>query len=387
MNKNDRVGETKTYKNGQTLKIIEYYNNRNITVQFDDGTILKNKRYESFKNEEIKNPNYRIGETAIYKDGRVMKIVAYRSNLDLDVQFDNGEILAHKRYDWFIKNYDVKNPKSYNTLSIQTSFNELVCQYYFESLGFKKYAKEYYTSIGLKNMEYDLYSPTLKVAIEYDGYWHKNKKDSDIQKNLLSKELGIRLIRIREKNLPILTNCETYNISNVKHFNDELLNIIRTIYQKLVLEYKINNIFAFNKNKDFENIRNMYCDKIKDKSHLNETNIAKNGQKMTIIRYISTTNMDIQFEDGTIVFCNKYESFEKGYVRNPNKPAKRSKVNKELRLGQENIANNGLKMKIIKYRSFDDIDVLFENNIVVRHRRYYNFQKGNIGTNRGEKIS
>ena len=139
MNKNDRVGETKTYKNGQTLKIIEYYNNRNITVQFDDGTILKNKRYESFKNEEIKNPNYRIGETAIYKDGRVMKIVAYRSNLDLDVQFDNGEILAHKRYDWFIKNYDVKNPKSYNTLSIQTSFNELVCQYYFESLGFKKY--------------------------------------------------------------------------------------------------------------------------------------------------------------------------------------------------------------------------------------------------------
>ena len=33
-------------------------------------------------------------------------------------------------------------------------------------------------------MELDIYIPSLKIAIEYDGYfWHKNKENKDLQKN------------------------------------------------------------------------------------------------------------------------------------------------------------------------------------------------------------
>lgn len=44
MRKLNRVGETRTFQNGQTVIIIEYFNNTNITVQFQDGTILYNRR-------------------------------------------------------------------------------------------------------------------------------------------------------------------------------------------------------------------------------------------------------------------------------------------------------------------------------------------------------
>ena len=49
------------------------------------------------------------------------------------------------------------------------------------------------------------------------------------------------------------------------------------------------------------------------------------------------------------------------------------------RIGEENIAKNGMKMKIIAYRSCHDIDIEFEDGIRVYHRRYSIFKKGEIG--------
>ena len=52
--------------------------------------------------------------------------------------------------------------------------------------------------------ELDIYIPSLKVAVEYDGYyWHKDKKKNDLTKNRMCKRDGIKLYRIREE-LPSL---------------------------------------------------------------------------------------------------------------------------------------------------------------------------------------
>ena len=51
----------------------------------------------------------------------------------------------------------------------------------------------------------DVYIPSLKLAIEYDGeYAHKGKRERDLRKASLLVENNIKLIRIREPNLPVL---------------------------------------------------------------------------------------------------------------------------------------------------------------------------------------
>ena len=42
----NKVGERYVNKFGSWYTIIEYKNSRNVTIQFDDGTIVKNRRYD-----------------------------------------------------------------------------------------------------------------------------------------------------------------------------------------------------------------------------------------------------------------------------------------------------------------------------------------------------
>lgn len=51
---------------------------------------------------------------------------------------------------------------------------------------------------------------------------------------------------------------------------------------------------------------------------------------------------------------------------------------KKCRIGEENINNQGLKMKIIRYRMNKDIDVEFEDGWIARNKEYKNFKNKNI---------
>ena len=54
------------------------------------------------------------------------------------------------------------------------------------------------------------------------------------------------------------------------------------------------------------------------------------------------------------------------------------KLPKEQRLGQVGINNQGEKITIIAYRKENDIDIQFEDEIIVTNRAYSNFLKGKI---------
>lgn len=112
MEKKNKVGETNIAKNGQKMMIVEYFNSQNITVEFSDGTIIKNKNYDAFKKGSIKNPNYKkddtnikIGETNIAKNGQKMIIIAYRGCNDTDIKFEDGTVVCNKRYEDFKKGH------------------------------------------------------------------------------------------------------------------------------------------------------------------------------------------------------------------------------------------------------------------------------------------
>lgn len=117
----DRIGETKMMSCGMVATIIEYREIHNIDVEFEDGTIVKNKGYGEFKKGGIKNPNlkqknnsktmlkkykpHREGEVAVMNNGMSAKIICYRNAKDIDVEFDDGYILKNANY----RNFQLKN--------------------------------------------------------------------------------------------------------------------------------------------------------------------------------------------------------------------------------------------------------------------------------------
>ena len=112
-----------------------------------------------------------------------------------------------------------------------------------------------------------------------------------------------------------------------------------------------------------------YCDYIKElgnKTILHkETKFMNNGMKATIITYRNAVDVDIKFEDGTIVTHKQYSNFKTGGIKWPTHIG-------EIRL------INGQYAEIIEYRNLNDIDIRFEDGTIVNHEKYSNFKNNNI---------
>jgi uncharacterized protein YkvS len=55
--KNYRVGEVYTSTQGQLMKIVAYVTSRDVSVQFEDNTIVNHKKYDNIVKGQVKNPN------------------------------------------------------------------------------------------------------------------------------------------------------------------------------------------------------------------------------------------------------------------------------------------------------------------------------------------
>ena len=107
------------------------------------------------------------------------------------------------------------------------------------------------------------------------------------------------------------------------------------------------------------------------KTRLGETRIMNCGMEATIIRYNTSKDFDVRFEDGTIATCKDYRRFRKGGIAHPSTTA-------EGRLGETRMMSCGMKATIIRYENADDINICFEDGKVVEHKTYNAFEKGRI---------
>lgn len=125
------------------------------------------------------------------------------------------------------------------------------------------------------------------------------------------------------------------------------------------------------------------------KDRTGETNIAKNGLKMTIIKYHNFRNITIEFSDGIIVYNNTYDRFKKGCIKHPTKSAhlsdeliKKTKLKQKQyasqRIGKTNTMNCGSVCKIVEYNRADDIIVEFIDSHIRKKAGYKEFKNGGI---------
>ena len=74
----ERLNSINRNKLGEIFKIIRYKNARDIDVQFEDGSIVKNKKYTEFEKGSILKDNWiykYLNEEKINNQGCLMKII------------------------------------------------------------------------------------------------------------------------------------------------------------------------------------------------------------------------------------------------------------------------------------------------------------------------
>ena len=79
-------------------------------------------------------------------------------------------------------------------------------------------------------VEVDIFLPNFNLAIEYDGsYWHRDKKDSDLEKNKFLLSQDINLIRVREHPLKSLSKNDVI-VSSDSFKKTDLDEILKKTY-------------------------------------------------------------------------------------------------------------------------------------------------------------
>ena len=199
----DRIGETKKNNQDLIMTIIAYRNNRDIDIQFEDGTIVENRRYEHFLKGTIAYPKEkRIGETKENNQGLKMTIIAYRNTKDINVQFEDGTIVENKQYGNFLRG-TIVNP---NVLSDGISIPEKFMWNVLKELNI-----EFKTQLNKKdfdwcqNYKYDFYIPSLNMVVETHGEQHYEVSGRS-RRTLEEEQLNDRL----KKELALNNNIKNY---------------------------------------------------------------------------------------------------------------------------------------------------------------------------------
>lgn len=119
--KEERLLEKKLMNDGNFATIIEYNDANNITIQFEDGKIVKNKQYGKFKEGIInKFSDEEVGQSRVglkkkMNCGMDATIIEYFDNKNVTLQFEDGYVSKNKEYKMFLcgkihnKNLEYKN--------------------------------------------------------------------------------------------------------------------------------------------------------------------------------------------------------------------------------------------------------------------------------------
>ena len=337
----DRLGETRMMNCGMEATIIRYNTNKDIDVRFKDGTLVKHRQYREFKKGEIANPNIkasaenRLGETKMMNCGMEATIIQYKNAMDIDVRFEDGSMVKHKSYSKFKKG-EIANP------NIKVSAENRLGETKMMNCGMEatiiRYGK--YTDID--------------VCFE-DGAMVKHKAYSAFKKGYIAHpNTKDRLGETREMKCKMEATIIRYGSAK---------DIDVRFKDGAIAKHKTYNLF---KEGGIAN-PNM---KVSAEDRLGETRMMKCGMEATIIRYNRCDNINVRFEDGAVVKHRKYREFKKGEIANPNMKASR--------LGKTRMMNCGMETTIIRYNTAKDIDIRFEDGTVVEHRTYNSFKNGTI---------
>lgn len=432
----ERIGVESTSRDGKRAQVVSYSTCENFIIRFCDGKEMKLKNWRYFIEGNFnyekhfkapRNREERIGEKKVMNNGLTAEVIEYRGSHDMDILFEDGG----KRAGVSWRDFCIGSIAHPTISGGNVSQNELVLRFYLESLGFVRIPQRSKRSdrVGLEGKELDLYNDKLKIAIEYDGEYSHTKNKDDEGKNKIVEKLGIKLYRFREPGCSGVSGrnyiledsrfmsaslecCLKSFVRDVLKKDDKFINFEKD--KRTIKEYVSNNkratIHLYEKKKMnngmvAEIIKMSSCRNITvqfedgeivktrwerfstgsvavpscyARNHIGDKKIQNRGnEEAEIIEVKDANHITVKFKDGTIVKDRKYEDFIHGAIGKPGIPQLRRTLKNE-RLWTEKIMRNGMKAKIVRYGSANDIDIKFSNGTIVMHKTYANFCSGSV---------
>ena len=341
--KTNRLGETRMMNCGMEATIIRYGKYSDIDVRFEDGVIVEHKRYRAFENGNIANPNFnpRLGETKMMNCGMEATIIRYGGSADIDVRFEDGIVVEHREYREFEKG-GIINP------NIKATAENRLDETCMMNCGMKATIIRYN---GVRDIDVRFEDGTVAEHKAYGPFKRGEIANPNIK---TSAENCLGETR--------MMNCGM-EATIIRYGGYKDIDV--RFEDGTVVEHKGYSAFKRGEiaNPNVKTFAN----------RLDETRMMNCGMEATIIRYSRRDDIDVRFEDGTIIEHRQYIQFKKCGIANPN-----FKASAENCLGETRMMNCGMEATIIRYNTGKDIDVRFEDETVVEHRGYGNFKTGGI---------
>lgn len=337
------INETRMNNAGLKMTITDINNKKDIEITFEDGSVAKHKSYQDFKNGYIKHPkgNFyakHIGETRTNTAGFKMTITDANTANDIEITFDDGSIVEHRTY------YNFKRG------SIAHPIDDF----------YKKYINETrMNSAGLKMTITNIISPSnIEVTFD-DGSIAKHKTYNDFAKGHIRHPKGnfyVNHIGETQKN--------NYNNLNMTITDGKISTDIEITFEDgTIVKHATYSSFI---NGSVKHPNRFYV------KHINEIRSNTTGRKMKITDINTPDDIEITFDDGTIIKHKAYSTFKKGYVMHPNDQFYIKHMN------ETTFNNQNMKMTITNIITSHDIELTFEDGSVVRHKPYKSIKNKHI---------
>ena len=400
---------------GMNATCIAYRKSNDIDVQFEDGTIVRSTNKSSFLKGKIANPSLGryftiFGDTNCLNETRTMNCgmsatcIEFINVDNITVRFEDGTIIQNKSKSDFYKG-TIANPNLATKSLPEAMVFYAIKKAFPDSLNSFR-PKWLVNPKTNKPLEIDVWIPSLKTGIEYDGVkWHSSDTSRAKRKCKLiekSKEIK-RLITILEKGAVPHKSSKNLNIQlenssvNDEYFDliNELQIVVKNILRMLGSDCEVDIL----SDTDFEHLRTtlrsfmgpvLVPQKLKTErvvlakpKTLKDYSVAglsldmNNGQKATCIEDKGYKYILIQFEDGTIVQTTR-ALFRN---RNASNPTVGKQYVQKLRTsikGQKRLMNCGMHATVVEDRGSSDIDIQFEDGTIVCHKQRVHFRKGTI---------
>ncbi len=396
-----KIGEVKKNSLGQEVKIIGFRDFDDIDVRIEDGTTLNGVTYKEFKNRTLvgKELKSKIGETVITANNGVQKLIAYNSYTDVTVEFDDGTIREHVRYDYFrdgLLSRREWGTAAYSHLGEMTTN----CQ------GLK-------ARIICFNSEKDILVKFGDGEVVRTTYAHF--KNGTVKNPKINARHGMQVLTngecVEARQGMILENKygDLMKIVNYKYYDDIDVMFEDGTVVKGVSFNKFKKGTLKNPNRDYkksvsaakkpanlngsisaEDSTNSALDsnseaeqssKSRGSSHIGEEVTSIYGEKMVLTGYHNPEDVQITFADGSVRTGVKYSNFKRGCVANlkqANEAMQAASKTKKSRTGISTTNNKGYKMTILVYNNTRDLLIQFYDNTFKVCKYYFAFEKGQI---------
>lgn len=210
----DRTGEKFATNEGYEVTVISYNSALDLSIQYLDGTISCGINLSALKNGQVRKPVDRVGEEYITNEGFKLKIIRYINNINVSVEFEDGNIVHNLQYD-NIKRGSVRNPYHRTICNIGYIGDNFISKYNF------LYEKHYRNWFNMITRCYD-----EKELMKYPTYrdvtvceeWHNFQNFREwselnyIDGFYLDKDILVKGNKLYSPNTCCFVPCEINNL-------------------------------------------------------------------------------------------------------------------------------------------------------------------------------